>query len=165
LEVREQQEESPDEQAVRALYREMLRSWNRRDARGFAALCSEAARVIGVDGVELTGRCAIELELARSFEHQPTLACIGVVRSIQRVGESVLLLSAIAGMYRPGSYRVDPAWNAVQTLIVAREHGRFRVISLQSTLASFDPHSELAQRVTAELELALVRVSAATTRS
>jgi uncharacterized protein (TIGR02246 family) len=163
LEVREQ--ESPDEQAVIALYRELLRSWNRQDARGFAALCSDGARVIGQDGVEMNGRGCIELELARSFERQPTLACIGVVRSVQSLGDCVHLLSAIAGMYRPGSYRVDPAWNAIQTLIAARERGRVRVVSLQSTPAAFCEHPELAQRVTAELERALARVSAAITRS
>jgi len=163
LEVRDQ--ESPDEQAVVALYREILRSWNRRDARGFAALCADDARIIGDDGVEMHGRGSIELELARSFERQPTLGCIGVVRSVQRLGESVLLLSAVAGMYRPGSYRIDPTWNAVQTLIAARERGRLCVVSYQSTPAAFREHPELAERVTAELEHALVRVSAAITRS
>lgn len=121
--------------------------------------------MIGQDGVELSGRCAIELELTRSFERQPTLACIGVVRSVQRLGEGVHLLSAIAGMYRPGSYRVDPAWNAVQTLVAAREHGRLRVVSYQSTPAAFSERPDLGQHVTTELDRALRRVSAAITRS
>jgi uncharacterized protein (TIGR02246 family) len=164
VEVREQHQ-SPEEQAVHALYREVLRSWNRRDARGFAALCTSAALVKVEDGAEMNGRGAIELELARTFERQPTLACIGVVRSVQSLGEGVQLLSAIAGMYRAGSYRVDPAWNAVQTLVAAPEQGRLRVVSYQSTPAAFDGQPDLGQRVTAELDRALRRVSAASTRS
>ena len=160
-----EQQQSPEEQAVHALYREVLRSWNRRDARGFAALCTHAARVTVHDGVEMHGRGTIELELSRSFERQPTLACIGVVRAIQPLGEGVHRLSAIAGMYRPGSYRVDPAWNALHTMVSVREQGRLRVVSYQSTPAAFHEQPDLGQRLTADLERALRRVSAATTRS
>ena len=162
MEVRER---SREEQDVRALYREVLRSWNRRDARGFAALCTDGARMVGHDGSEMSGRGTIELELGRSFEQQPTLACIGVVREVRPLGDAVWLLSAIAGMYRPGSYRVDPAWNAVQTLVAARELGRVRVVAYQSTPTTFRERPELGQRVTAELDRALARVSAAITRS
>ena len=50
-----------NEVQVRALYQRLLESWNRRDARDFAALFAEDAHVIGFDGSQMHGREEIEL--------------------------------------------------------------------------------------------------------
>jgi uncharacterized protein (TIGR02246 family) len=157
--------ESPQEQAVHALYRELLRSWNRRDARGFAALFCEVGRYIGADGSETTGRFAIELDVARSFEGCPTRPYIGIVREARLLSEGVALVSAAAGMYPPGSFRVDPSVNTLQTLLSVREHGRWRVMLYQNTPALFHGRPDLAQKLTVDLDRALQRSAAATTRS
>lgn len=157
--------ESPQEQAVQTLYRELLRSWNRRDARGFAALFSEAGRYVGSDGNETTGRFAIEVELARAFERCPTRPYVGLVRSVRLLSESVALVSAAAGMYPPGSYRVDPSVNTLQTVLAVREGGRWRAMLYQNTPAVFRGRPDLAQQLTVDLDRALERSAAATTRS
>ena len=157
--------ESPQEQAVHALYRELLRSWNRRDARGFAALFCEAGRYIGADGNETTGRFAIELDVARSFEGCPMRPYIGIVREIRTLSDGVALISAAAGMYPPGSYRVDPSVNTLQTLLSVRERGRWRAMLYQNTPALFRGRPDLAQQLTIDLDRALQRSAAATTRS
>jgi uncharacterized protein (TIGR02246 family) len=157
--------ESPQEQAVRTLYRELLRSWNRCDAHGFGALFSESGRYVGCDGNETTGRVAIEVELARAFEHSPARPCVGIVRSVRLLSESVALVSAAAGMYPPGSYRVDPSVNKLQTLLATREDGRWRALLYQNTPAVFRGRPDLAQQLTVDLDRALERSAAATTRS
>jgi uncharacterized protein (TIGR02246 family) len=157
--------ESPQGQAVHALYRELLRSWNRRDARGFAALFSEAGRYIGVDGNETSGRFAIELGVAQSFEGCPARPYIGLVREVRLLAEGVALIAAAAGMYPPGSFRVDPSVNALQTVLAVREHGRWRAMLYQNTPALFRGRPDLAQQLTIDLDRALQRSAAATTRS
>jgi uncharacterized protein (TIGR02246 family) len=157
--------ESPQEQAAHALYRELLRSWNRRDARGFAALFGEAGRYVGVDGTETSGRFPIELEVSRAFERTPARPYIGLVREIRLLSENVALVSAAAGMYPPGSFRVDPSVNVLQTLLAVREHGRWRVMLYQNTPAVFQGRPDLAQQLTGDLDRALQRSAAATTRS
>ena len=157
--------ESPQEQAVHMLYRELLRSWNRRDARGFAALFSESGRYVGSDGNETTGRFAIEVELARAFERCPTRPYVGIVRSVRLLSDSVALVSAAAGMYPPGSYRVDPSVNTLQTVLGVREGGRWRAMLYQNTPAVFRGRPDLAQQLTVDLDRALERSAAATTRS
>lgn len=156
--------ESPEQQAVRSLYGEMLRSWNKRDARGFAALFSETGRFVGFDGCEAVGRFSIELEIARLFEQGPPRPYIGLVRDVRMLGSDVALVSAAAGMYLPGGYRVDPSVNTLQTLVVVRERGRWRVASYQCTPALFRDRPELAHKLTLDLDRALVRSAAATTR-
>ena len=157
--------ESPQEQAVQALYRELLRSWNRRDARGFAALFCEGGRYVGVDGNETTGRFAIELGVAQSFDGCPLRPYIGIVREVRFLSEGVALLSAAAGMYPPGSYRVDPSVNTLQTMLGVCERGRWRVMLYQNTPALFRGRPDLAQQLTIDLDRALLRSAAATTRS
>jgi uncharacterized protein (TIGR02246 family) len=157
--------ESPQEQAAHALYRELLRSWNKRDGRGFAALFCEAGRFIGVDGSETCGRFAIELEVAKTFERCPTRPYIGIVREVRMLSEGVALIAAAAGMYPPGSYRVDPSVNTLQTVLVVREHGRWRAMLYQNTPALFRGRPDLAQQLTGDLDRALQRSAAATTRS
>lgn len=157
--------ESPQAQAVQALYRELLRSWNRRDARGFAALFCETGRYIGVDGNEATGRFAIELDVSQGFEGCPARPYIGIVREVRMLSDGVALISAAAGMYPPGSYRVDPSVNTLQTLLGVREHGRWRAMLYQNTPALFRGRPDLAQQLTIDLDRALQRSAAATTRS
>jgi uncharacterized protein (TIGR02246 family) len=157
--------ESPQEQAVQTLYRELIRSWNRCDARGFAALFSESGRYVGADGNETSGRVAIEVELARTFERFPPRPCVGIVRSVRLLSDNVALVSAAAGMYPPGSYRVDPSVNTLQTLLSTREDGRWRAVLYQNTPAEFRGRPDLAQQLTVDLDRALERSAAATTRS
>lgn len=157
--------DSPQEQAVRTVYRELLRSWNRRDARSFAALFSEHGRLVGVDGSEACGRLAIELELPQMFARVGNRPCVGIVREVQMLTGEVALVAAVAGVYPSGGYRVDPSDNMLQTLVVARERSRWRVRSYQCTRASFRERPELAHKLTLDLERALVRNAAATTRS
>jgi uncharacterized protein (TIGR02246 family) len=157
--------ESPQEQSVQTLYRDLLRTWNRRDARGFAALFCESGRYVGSDGNETSGRFTIEVELARAFECYPTRPYVGLVRSVRLLSEGVALVSAAAGMYPPGSFRVDPSVNTLQTLLSVREDGRWRAMLYQNTPALFRGRPDLAQQLTVDLDRALARSAAATTRS
>jgi len=156
--------EARELQAVRSLYGELLRSWNKRDARGFAAHFTDAGRFVGFDGCDASGRPAIEIEVSGLFELATPRPYIGLVREVQLLMEDVALVSAAAGVYLPGGYRVDPSVNTLQTLVSLRERGRWRVASYQCTPAVFHGRPELANQLTLDLDRALIRNAAATTR-
>jgi hypothetical protein len=84
---------------------------------------------------------------------------------VRLLSEGVALVSAAAGMYPPGSFRVDPSVNTLQTLLAVREEGRWRAMLYQNTPAVFRGRPDLAQQLTLDLDRALARSAAATTRS
>ena len=71
---------SSDESVVRALYQQLLASWNAWNATGFAAPFTDDADVIGFDGSQMTGRAEIEATLRQIFADHETGAYVGIVR-------------------------------------------------------------------------------------
>jgi uncharacterized protein (TIGR02246 family) len=63
----------------------------------------------------------------------------------------VAILRAVAGMVPPGQSDLNPAVNAVQTLVAAKHDGRWRIALFQNTPAQFHGRPELAQQLTEEL--------------
>lgn len=78
--------ESADEEsvtpAVRELYEELLRAWNRRDAHAYAALFTPDAAMIGFDGSQVRGS-EVEGHLAPIFADHPTAAYVWKVREVR----------------------------------------------------------------------------------
>ena len=64
---REHDAPSTDENAVRALYRQMLEGWNTRNPQAFAAAFAEDGEVIGFDGSQMSGRTEIAATLQQIF--------------------------------------------------------------------------------------------------
>lgn len=140
-----------DAAAVAELYRRLLQQWNDRDARRYAALFSEGARVIGFDGSEHVGREGIRADLSRIFEDHPTAAYVGKVRDVRLIRSDVALLHAVAGMVPPGGSDIAPAANAVQTLVASRAGDRWQIESFHNTPAAYHGRAEVSERLTEEL--------------
>lgn len=140
-----------DDREVRSLYRDLLAAWNRRNARDFAALVSEDGNVVGFDGSPLNGRPQIEAELGQIFGHHQTAAYVAKVREVRFLTAHVAVLRAVAGMVPPGQADVNPAVNAIQTLIAAKRDGRWQVAVYQNTPAAFHGRPELGEQLTDEL--------------
>ena len=149
---RESEKRSVAEAAVRALYAELLACWNRRDAAAMAALYEENANVIGFDGSQMNGRAEIESEIGGIFADHQTAAYLGKVREVRFLSPDVALLRAVVGMVPPGGADINPAVNAIQSLVVTRQAGQWRIALFQNTPAQFHGRPELAEALTEELK-------------
>ncbi|MET7859376.1 SgcJ/EcaC family oxidoreductase [Streptomyces sp. NPDC005318] len=150
--------ESPDEEssarAVRDLYEELLRAWNRRDAHAYAALFAPDAAMIGFDGSQVRGS-EVEGHLSPIFADHPTAAYVWKVREVRPLGGSAAMLRAIAGMVPPGRAEPNPAVNAVQTMVAEYGSGSWRVALFQNTPAAYHHRPELVEQHTGELQQVL----------
>jgi len=129
----------------------MLESWNRRNAAEFAAGFAEDASLIGFDGSQYNGRAEMEAEIGKIFADHQTAAYVWKVREVRFLTPDVALLRAVVGMVPPGQSDLNPAVNAIQTLVAVKEGGQWRIALFQNTPAQLHGRPELVQQLTAEL--------------
>ena len=143
---------APDDAAV-AVYTQLLEAWNRQDAPAFAALFAADADVTGFDGSQMKGAPDIAEQLREIFAHHRTATYVAKVREVRALAPTVILLRAIAGMIPPGGTAVNPAVNAIQSLVLVSEgiSTALRIAHFQNTPAAFHGRPELHDAMTAEL--------------
>jgi len=139
------------------IYTRLLEAWNRRDAAGFAALFTPAGLAIGFDGSQMDGRTEIGQQLAAVFAHHQTAAYVARVRGARAVGTGAVLLHAAVGMVPPGATAINPAVNALQSVLVIGDGAAAQIALLQSTPAAFHGRPHLAEQLTAEVSEVLRR--------
>jgi uncharacterized protein (TIGR02246 family) len=144
-------EEASEEKPVRSLYLRLLEAWNNRNAASFAALFDEDGNQIGFDGSQVDGRAAIQLHLAQIFADHVTGRYVGKVRDVRFISPGVAILQAIAGMIPPGNTDLNPARNAVQSLVLVRHGSQWCIALFQNTPAQFHGRPEAVAEMTAEL--------------
>lgn len=147
-------ETSVDEPIV-ALYRTLLDSWNRRDASAFAALFDGEGQSIGYDGSPMSGRDEIAATLGQIFADHVTARYVARVREVRFLASDVALLRAVVGMVPPGQSDINPAINAMQTMVAVSHGGEWRIALLQNTPAQFHGRPEMAEALTQELRALL----------
>ncbi len=145
------QTESP----IAALYHNLLDAWNRRDAAGFAALFAEDGNVVGFDGSLMNGRQEIETTLRAIFKDHLTGRYIGKIREVRFLSPDVAVLRAVSGVVSAGQTDLNPATNAIQSLVAVKQDGQWRIAHYQNTPAQFHGRPELAEQLTAELRALL----------
>ncbi|MDI3402310.1 SgcJ/EcaC family oxidoreductase [Streptomyces cavernicola] len=136
--------------AVRDLYERLLRAWNARDAAGYAALFEPGAALVGFDGSQVSGD-RVEAHLAPIFADHPTASYVWKVRDVAQLADGVVLLRAVVGMVPPGRDELNPATNAVQSLVARRSSGQWRAVLFQNTPAQYHGRPELVEQHTEEL--------------
>jgi uncharacterized protein (TIGR02246 family) len=136
---------------VESLYLSLLSAWNARDAAAIAACFSDAARMIGFDGSEITGRANIESHLAPIFAHHPTPTYVSNIREIRFLTGGVAVLHAVVGMVPRGKTDLNPALNATQTLVAHRHGDRWLIESFQNPPAADHGRPEMVEQLTQEL--------------
>ncbi|MEU8085528.1 SgcJ/EcaC family oxidoreductase [Micromonospora sp. NPDC049101] len=144
--------------AVQRLYEELLTAWNDRDARRYAALFADDASLVGFDGSQVS---ASELagHLAPIFTDHPTASYVWRVQEVRPLGHGVALLRARVGMVPPGQTDVNPAVNAVQSLVAVQQNGTWRVALFHNTPAQYHGRSDLADQHTADMRDAMAEAS------
>src|SRR5215470_18589132 len=133
-----------EETQVRLLYQDLLRAWNEKNARKMADFMAENGNLVGFDGSQIDGRQQVESVLRKIFGGHPTAAYIAIVREVRLLSPNVALLRAVAGMVPPGQTDINPAVNAVQSLIATKEEGRWRIALFHNTPAAFHGRPELS---------------------
>ena len=145
--------------ATRELYARLLEAWDKRNARNYALLFAGDATLIGFDGSQVNGQLDIGAHVSEVFSHHQTPRYVGLVREVRSVASDVTLLRANAGLIPPGKDDIEPALNAVQSLIAVKKGGAWKIALFQNTPAKFDMHPEESKALTEELR-ARVRASA-----
>lgn len=143
------------EQQVYALYLRLLEGWNKRDAGLMAAQFEADGLSIGFDGSQMRGQAEISSVLQQIFAQHPTPPLVHKLKEIRLLTPEVALLNAIVGMAPPGQSALNPALNAVQTVVARWRDGLWRVSQLQNTPAALHGRPELVQQMTAELAMVL----------
>jgi uncharacterized protein (TIGR02246 family) len=146
-----------DADDVRTIYHRLIDAWNRRDAAAYAALFDDAANVVGFDGSQMNSRSEIESTLAGIFAHHQTAPYLSIVREVRLLTPDVAILRASVGMVPPGQTDINPAVNAIQSLVGVKREGQWRITLFQNTPAQFHGRPELAQQLTEELRQLLRR--------
>ena len=140
-----------EHQAVIESYTALLQAWNTRDAAAFAALFTPDGSVVGFDGSQMNGREQIASELAAIFSSHATASYVAKVREVRLLDTQTALLRAVAGMVPPGTRTINPAVNAVQSLVLVLDTNRATIALLQNTPAAFHGRPHLALELTTEL--------------
>jgi len=140
-----------DEAAIRSNYQNLLECWNRRKADDFAALFMDDGNQVGFDGSQVNGRVEIAPHLSAIFADHQTASYVGIVREVRFLTPEVALLRAVVGMVPHGKSDLNPATNAIQSLVAVRDNGEWRIALFQNTPAAFHGRPELAEKLTDEL--------------
>ena len=143
---------SVNEQAV-AVFTALLDAWNRRDASAFAAHFAPYGHITGFDGSQMSGPADIATELGTIFAHHQTASYVAKVREVRSLGPTVTLLRAIVGMIPPGARALNPAVNAIQSLVLVTDlqTSSHRIALMQNTPAAFHGRPHLVTEMTEEL--------------
>jgi uncharacterized protein (TIGR02246 family) len=136
--------------AVHELYHELLTAWNDRDARRFAKLFADDGSLIGFDGTQVSASDA-ETHLVPIFADHPTARYVWKVHDVRPLSDTTVLLQARVGMVPPGKDDLNPALNAVQSLVAVQREGTWHVTLFQNTPAQYHGRPDLAEKHTAEM--------------
>lgn len=142
---------NPDESFISDLYHNLLDAWNRRDAADFAALFAADGSIVGFDGSVVDGKANIEGHLRPIFADHPTAAYVSKIREVRFLSVETALLRAVAGLVPPGQHDINPATNAIQSLVAVQQDGVWKIALYQNTPAQFHGRPEEAEKLTAEL--------------
>ncbi|MFF1874408.1 SgcJ/EcaC family oxidoreductase [Kitasatospora herbaricolor] len=146
-----------DESAVRGLYHRMLDGWNTGDGSAFAGPFAGDGEAIGPDGSRYVGRSAIAAEFGRILAEREPAEYVARVRRVRPLAPGAALLDAVAGLVPPDAEDIDPALNALHTVIAVNRGAGWRIALLQQTPARFGARPDLAAELTAELRALVAR--------
>ena len=133
------------------VYRRLLEAWNRRDADAFATLFTSDGSAVGFDGSQMNGRNEIRSSVQAIFADHQTAAYVASIREVRALDANATLIRSAVGMTPPGTRQLNPATNAIQSLVMTFESGEPRVALLHNTPAAFHGRPQLGDALTAEL--------------
>jgi uncharacterized protein (TIGR02246 family) len=139
----------------RALYSRLIEAWDKRNARDFALQFVSDGVLVGFDGSQVNGQLDIGAHLTDVFSHHQTPRYVTIVRDVRPLANDVALLRANTGLIPPDKDDIDPALNAIQSMIAVRKSDSWKIALFQNTPAAFHMRPELAKQLTDELRAKL----------
>jgi uncharacterized protein (TIGR02246 family) len=139
------------DRATRELYARLLETWDKRNARDFALLFASDGNLVGFDGSQINGQLEIGAHVTEVFTRHQTPRYVSIVREIRLLANDATLLRANTGLIPADKDDIDPALNAVQSVVAVQKGGNWRVSLFQNTPAAFHQRPELAKQLTEEL--------------
>lgn len=146
---------SDSERATRELYTRLIEAWDKRNARDFALLFASDGGLVGFDGSQVNGQLEVGAHLTEIFSHHQTPGYVSIVREVRVLASDVTLLRANTGLVPSGKDDIDPALNAVQSMVAVQKGGAWKVALFQNTPAAFHDRPDMAKKLTEELRAAL----------
>lgn len=143
---------TPMTSEVECLFKTLLRAWNDREAHAFAALFASDGTLVGFDGSQMDGPETIAANLAGIFGNHSTAAYVANIREVRSLAPGVAVLRAVAGMVPRGTMEINPAVNAIQTVVAVNRQNAWRIAVFQNTPAQFHGRPELSKALTEELQ-------------
>lgn len=140
---------------LETLYFALIDRWNARDAAGLAALFAEQGQLVGFDGSEINGRDNIVTHLEPIFANHPTPTYFAKIRHTRALCPDIALLRALAGMLPRGATDLNPALNAVHTIVAAQHDGQWLIELFQNTPAAWHGRPHDVEALTQELRALL----------
>lgn len=143
------------DRATRDLYAHLLEAWDKRNARDFALLFASEGNLVGFDGSQVNGQLEVGAHLSEIFTHHQTPRYVSIVREVRLLATDATLLRANTGLVPPGKDDIDPALNAVQSVVAVQKGGAWKIVLFQNTPAVFHERPDLAKKLTEELRARL----------
>jgi uncharacterized protein (TIGR02246 family) len=139
------------DRATRELYAQLLETWDKRNARDFALQFTSDGNLVGFDGSQVNGQLEIGAHVTEVFTHHQTPRYVSIVREVRLLANDVTLLRANTGLIPSDKDDIDPALNAVQSMIAVQKGGNWKVALFHNTPAAFHQRPDLAKQLTEEL--------------
>lgn len=149
------QNTTTQENEILALYMQLLEQWNKRNAAGMAGLFAANGTLVGFDGSQLNSRKEIYDVMDEIFGNFPTAAYVAIVKEVRLLAAETGMVRSVVGMVPQGEKDINPAVNAIQSLVVTRENGEWRIALFQNTPAAFHGRPEMVEQLSADLRHAL----------
>jgi uncharacterized protein (TIGR02246 family) len=123
-----------DEEAVRALYQQLMDGWNRGSGAAFAAAFAEDGDLVAFDGTHFKGRREIAPFHQRLFDKWlKGTRLVGHVKDVRFLSPDVAVMHAIGGTVMRGKSTPSPERDSIQTLVATRRDGDWRLAAFQNT--------------------------------
>lgn len=129
--------DATDVAAVRAVVLQQADAWNRHDAAAYSALFTADCDVVNIVGWWWKSRAEMQAKLTRAFSsvfRESTLTFDGV--SVKFLTPEVAVAHAtwrMTGMHMPPG--IPPPDHGIQTLVLTRHDGTWRIAEFQNTLS------------------------------
>ena len=136
---------------TRELYARLIEAWDKRNARDFALQFTSDASLVGFDGSQVNGQLDIGAHLTEVFTHHQTPRYVWIVRDVRLLSSDVTILRANTGLIPAGKDDIDPALNAVQSMIAVQKGGSWKIALFHNTPAAYHTRPDLAKQLTDEL--------------
>ena len=143
------------ERGTRELYARLMEAWDKRNARDFALLFASDGNLVGFDGSQVNGQLEVGAHLTEIFAHHQTPRFVSIVRDVRSLASDVTCLRANTGLVPPGKDDIDPALNAVQSMVAVLKGGAWKIALFQNTPAALHERPDLVKKLTEELRARL----------